>query len=71
MSRRLRDALFLLLASGCSIGGFAAEPIQPARQLPLGDAEISSTFSIVAVDPENRICGAAVASRYPAVGKVM
>ena len=33
--------------------------------------DITATFSIVAVDPENGICGAAVASKYPAVGKVV
>jgi uncharacterized Ntn-hydrolase superfamily protein len=33
--------------------------------------EISATFSIVAVDPESGIVGAAVASKYPAVGKVV
>jgi uncharacterized Ntn-hydrolase superfamily protein len=33
--------------------------------------EITATFSIVAVDPDNKICGAAVASKYPAVGKVV
>ena len=33
--------------------------------------DITATFSIVAVDPENNVCGAAVASRYPAVGKVV
>ena len=32
---------------------------------------ITATFSIVAVDPENHVCGAAVASKYPAVGKVV
>lgn len=31
----------------------------------------TGTFSIVAVDPEEGICGAAVASRYPSVGKVV
>ena len=35
------------------------------------EAEISRTFSIVAVDPESGVCGAAVASKYPAVGKVV
>lgn len=35
---------------------------------PLG---ITATFSIVAVDPETGECGAAVASKYPAVGKVV
>ena len=33
--------------------------------------EISGTFSIVAVDPNAGVCGAAVASKYPAVGKVV
>ncbi|MGE3315601.1 MAG: DUF1028 domain-containing protein [Planctomycetaceae bacterium] len=33
--------------------------------------DISRTFSIIAVDPETGICGAAVASKYPAVGKVV
>lgn len=32
---------------------------------------ITATFSIVAVDPETGTCGAAVASKYPAVGKVV
>jgi uncharacterized Ntn-hydrolase superfamily protein len=34
-------------------------------------AEVSGTFSIVAVDVETGICGAAVASKYPAVGQVV
>ena len=36
-----------------------------------GAAEVSGTFSIVAVDPETGVCGAAVASKYPAVGRVV
>jgi uncharacterized Ntn-hydrolase superfamily protein len=32
---------------------------------------VSGTFSIVAIDPDEGVCGAAVASRYPAVGKVV
>lgn len=32
---------------------------------------VIATFSIVAVDPQGEICGAAVASKYPAVGKVV
>jgi uncharacterized Ntn-hydrolase superfamily protein len=32
---------------------------------------ITATFSIVAVDPDAGTCGAAVASKYPAVGKVV
>jgi uncharacterized Ntn-hydrolase superfamily protein len=30
-----------------------------------------ATFSIAAIDPETGVCGAAVASKYPAVGKVV
>jgi uncharacterized Ntn-hydrolase superfamily protein len=33
--------------------------------------EISATFSIVAADSDGGFCGAAVASKYPAVGKVV
>src|ERR1041384_1129144 len=33
--------------------------------------EKTATFSICAVDPESGLCGAAVASMYPAVGKVV
>jgi uncharacterized Ntn-hydrolase superfamily protein len=36
-----------------------------------GAQEISRTFSIVAIDPETGECGAAVASKYPAVGRVV
>jgi len=35
------------------------------------DFGITATFSIVAVDPETGECGAAVASKYPDVGKVV
>jgi uncharacterized Ntn-hydrolase superfamily protein len=38
---------------------------------PLLRAGLSGTFSIVAVDPNTGVCGAAVASKYPAVGKVV
>jgi uncharacterized Ntn-hydrolase superfamily protein len=44
--------------------GCAAAPPDPA-------SGVSATFSIVAVDPEAGTCGAAVASKYPAVGKVV
>ncbi len=33
--------------------------------------EVTATFSIVAVDPQALQCGAAVASKYPAVGKAV
>lgn len=32
---------------------------------------VSGTFSIVAAEPETGVCGAAVASKFPAVGKVV
>ena len=35
------------------------------------EPEISATFSIVAADPESGVCGAAVASKFPAVGRVV
>lgn len=35
------------------------------------DFDVSGTFSIIAVDPVAGVCGAAVASKYPAVGKVV
>ncbi len=41
------------------------------RTCPWPEAEVSGTFSIVAVDPDAGVCGAAVASKYPAVGKVV
>jgi uncharacterized Ntn-hydrolase superfamily protein len=47
-----------LLLAACV--GAAAEP-----------RPVTGTFSIVAVDPETGVCGAAVASKYPAVGKVV
>lgn len=41
---------------------------QPA---PVDLPPVVATFSIVAADPETGICGAAVASKYPAVGRVV
>ncbi len=46
------------------VGAILADEAEPSF-------EKSATLSIVAVDPENGICGAAVASKYPAVGKVV
>jgi len=40
------------------------QPEHPKRQ-------VTATFSIVAADPEAGVCGAAVASKYPAVGRVV
>ena len=49
----------LLFLAGCAV---------PSAEAPDG---VSATFSIVAVDPQTGECGAAVASKYPAVGKVV
>jgi uncharacterized Ntn-hydrolase superfamily protein/inosine-uridine nucleoside N-ribohydrolase len=49
--------------------GSIAQPLIAQERLP--PHGISATFSIVAVDPETGVCGAAVASKYPAVGKVV
>ncbi len=50
----------------------------PAHHLPRAcmhalscPGEVTATFSIVAVDPQAGECGAAVASKYPAVGRVV
>ena len=50
----------LAAALGCS---GSPDPVEPPA--------ISGTFSIVAADPAAGVCGAAVASKYPAVGKVV
>lgn len=73
---RLSGAMLLLAAAilaGCGGGGenpsVASRP--PARAAVSHDYGVSATFSIVAVDPETGVCGAAVASKYPAVGEVV
>jgi uncharacterized Ntn-hydrolase superfamily protein len=55
------------LAGSLEATGLKAEPAGEAK--PAGG--ISATFSIVAADPESGVCGAAVASKYPAVGEVV
>lgn len=57
----------ILLAALIALVSFQAgkaDDLQP-------DFGVSGTFSIVAVDPETGVCGAAVASKYKAVGKVV
>jgi uncharacterized Ntn-hydrolase superfamily protein len=49
-----------------SAAGLRDEPNELAN-----DFGKSGTFSIVAIDPKTGVCGAAVASRYPAVGSVV
>lgn len=65
MSWRWFGLIVLLLACSATAG---------ERKLggaPDAGGQLSATFSIVAVDPESGVCGAAVASKYPAVGKVV
>jgi uncharacterized Ntn-hydrolase superfamily protein len=70
-------------SSGCFIGvvmlALAAATAGAQRTVPARpaaapvrepDEPVLGTFSIVAADPENGVCGAAIASKYPAVGKV-
>jgi len=58
---KVKSSVVWLAASLC---GCASAPMPP-------EGGVTGTFSIVAVDPEAGICGAAVASKYPAVGKVV
>lgn len=48
---------------------FVATMLDAAPLEPLHG--VSGTFSVVIADPKTGVCGAAVASRYPAVGKVV
>lgn len=59
-----RSCFYPICAAVLSMSCFAARADE-------SDAGVSRTFSIVAVDPESGICGAAVASKYPAVGSVV
>src|SRR5258708_2279554 len=45
-------------------------PVPEPSEPPPRDDKIA-TFSIAAVDRETGVCGAAVASKFPAVGKVV
>ncbi len=54
------SCLMLLFLGGCG-----------AQSVVSRSPGVSGTFSIVAVEPNTGVCGAAVASRYPAVGKVV
>lgn len=68
------DRRQFLLTGGTGLAGLTLSGALPVlgedKQIP-SKREITATFSIVAVDPENGVCGAAVASKYPAVGKVV
>ena len=49
----------------------SASSVRTHELLSSTDLNLSATFSIVAMDPETGVCGAAVASKYPAVGAVV
>lgn len=73
LNRRLFGTSTLSFVAALLAGRAAAiEPtnssIAPATTK---EEKIIATFSICAVDPESGVCGAAVASKYPAVGKVV
>ena len=56
---------------GCGDKGFVQCGESPAWAEAHPTEDVSGTFSVVAVDPNTGVCGAAVASKYPAVGKVV
>ena len=64
--------LALLACSASLLAALGAVERSPGpAQVPQTPPDIIATFSIAAVDPENGVSGAAVASKYPAVGKVV
>lgn len=63
----------LLCVTGCR-PVLAPTPLRSGPSTDSGlvaEHGVSGTFSLVAVEPETGVCGAAVASRYPAVGRVV
>lgn len=62
--RHCQVACLILILLGVRIVA-AGEPLNGPK------FGVSGTFSIVAVDPQTGVCGAAVASKYPAVGRVV
>ncbi len=67
----LVTSFILIMLSGCGDKGLV-ERTKPSAWAEAHPTEgVSGTFSIVAVDPNTGVCGAAVASKYPAVGKVV
>ncbi len=65
----------LVIGTAVVVCGFASVDSAEFEQRPgrkrVAQRQITATFSIVAVDPKTGVCGAAVASKYPAVGKVV
>jgi uncharacterized Ntn-hydrolase superfamily protein len=74
MCRRFYVLGVVVVVAGWSAGCGPSGPPPAASARPAAPSEPRSkiaTFSIVAMDPDTGICGAAVASKYPAVGKVV
>ncbi len=71
--RRMLDILPVAIAwLACGSAPLcAAEEDDRQRTAQASNQAVTATFSIVAADPETGVCGAAVASKYPAVGKVV
>ena len=61
-----RNSILLII-----LAGLCPSCAHVSRDHSWSEAEASGTFSIVAVDVEAGVCGAAVASKYPAVGKIV
>ncbi|MBS0203665.1 MAG: DUF1028 domain-containing protein [Planctomycetes bacterium] len=72
-SSRFRPDRRQFLVAGAGLAGLAVSglPLHAGDTSILTRPDITATFSIVAADPEAGVCGAAVASKYPAVGKVV
>ncbi len=61
--------LVMLVSPTIPVG--AAGPEEPCGAEQRCATQITATFSIVAADPDSGVSGAAVVSKYPAVGKVV
>src|SRR3569623_1006146 len=70
MQAMMRFQLLCVPVILCAGSASAGEPARDDGEKQ-DHVALSATFSIVAVDPESGVCGAAVASKYPAVGKVV
>src|SRR5438067_12900457 len=53
------------------LASLVCTPIFVPIEADVPKQDVIATFSIAAVDPETGVCGAAVASKFPAVGKVV
>jgi len=60
--------ILLIFIAGCSDDPSVPSSLKTPTTTP---QQITATFSIIAVDPETGVCGAAVASKYPGVGRVV